>query len=232
MEKIDNISGNFVFDMDEVLVELSPLQYTFIRNNWTFLSQYFRDLGPLTYEQVMERPLFYMDKWLMKDEYNGDQHSKVRNMIRSYIIKNFFNTDFYSLLNPTKFAQRTLMNKTFIEHSRVKKVYILTKTLSETMNKNKEKFIKKWFNHPKIELVIVNPREKKSEVMKRLGVSWSIFVDDDLRNILDFTENMDISGKEFLIPKTGYNKMPLALDLLIKEKGGSYSYYDRKFGDE
>jgi hypothetical protein len=179
----------------------------------------------------MDRPLFYMDKWLMRDEFLGDNHKKTRDMVRSYLIKNFFNTDFYSLLKPTKFAQKTIMNKVFMDHSRVKKVYILTKTLSDEMSKNKVKFIEKWFNHPKVELVLVNHNENKSEILKKSSISWNIFVDDDLKNITDFVQNIDITGKEFLIPKTGYNKMPLALDILIREKGGVCTYYDRNLGE-
>jgi hypothetical protein len=226
MENISNISGNFVFDMDEVLVDISALQYSFIRNNWSFFSQYFKDLGPLTRENILARPEFYLDEWLIKDEYKNDKPT--RKIVKDFIIRNFFNTNFYKLLKPTKFAVKTVMNRAFMEHVRVKKVYILTRTLSDEMSNNKKEFIDKYFNHPKVETVFVKSNEKKSDVLKSKNVSWNLFADDEVRNIVDFVSNFDIKGKEFLIPKTGYNKIPLALDLVIKEKGGVYSYFDKE----
>jgi hypothetical protein len=227
MENLKNISGNFVFDMDEVLVDISPLQYSFIRSNWTYFSMYFKNMGPLTPDQVLARPVFYMDEWLVKDEYKNNGYEDLKSTVRSFMVKNYFETDMYGNLNPTKFAQRTIMNKIFMDHSRVNKVIILTKTVSDKMTENKKKFIKKWFNHPKVETVIVQLNEKKSDILKKHGLSWDLFVDDDLPNIIDFIENYDIKGKEFLIPKTGYNKIPLTLDILIKEKGGVYNYFDK-----
>jgi len=228
MDNINNISGNFVFDMDEVLVDLSPPQYSFIRMNWVFFSRYFKDLGPLTRKKVLDRPLFFMDDWLMKDEYSDEKYQDIQKLVKDFIIERYFSSDLYAVLKPTNFAQKTIMNPSFIEHKRVNKVYILTKTINEKMTESKKKFIKKWFNHPKVELVIVQLNEKKSDIMKKNNITWNVFVDDDLPNIIDFVQNYDITGKEFMIPKTGYNKMPLALDLLIKEKGGSYTYFDKK----
>jgi len=227
MDNINNISGNFVFDMDEVLVDISPSNYSFIRMNWTYFSMYFRDLGMLTKKQIMNRPLFYTDKWLLKDEFQGDEHKKLHKDIRTFIIKKYFSTDLYATMTPTEFARKTIMNPSFIDHNRVNKVIILTKTINDKMTDSKMKFINKWFNHPKVETVIVKTNEKKSDILKKHGIDWNLFVDDDLTNIIDFVQNYDIKGKEFLIPRTGYNKMPLALDLLIKEKGGVYNYFDK-----
>jgi hypothetical protein len=226
MENINKISGNFVFDMDEVLVDISALQYSFIRNNWSFFSQYLKDLGPLTKENILARPDFYIDNWLIKDEFKEDK--AVREKVKNFLIKEFFNTNFYKMLRPTNFAAKTIMNKPFIEHTRVKKVYILTRTLSDEMSRNKDEFVKRYFNHPKVEMILVKSSEKKSDVLKRHNISWNLFVDDEIKNIIDFVSNLDIKGKEFLIPKTGYNKIPLALDIVIKEKGGMYSYFDKE----
>jgi len=226
---ISKVSGNFVFDMDEVLVDISPMNYNYIRMNWRKYSLWFKDLGPMTAEQVLSRPEFYVDLWLLKDSINeSPERDSTISFIKKNIFKDFFSQDIYSKLEPTEFARKTIMNKSFIEHNRVNKVYILTRVVNDEMIAFKKKFVKKWFDHPKVELIIVNLNEKKSDVLKRNNVNWNIFVDDELKNIIDFVEAYDIKGKEFLIPKTGYNKMPLALDLIIKEKGGVCNYFSKK----
>ena len=70
--------------------------------------------------------------------------------------------------------------------------------------------------------------KKKSDILKQKKIKWNLFVDDELKNIADFAENLDLGGKEFLIPALGYNEIGLALDILIKEKGGVCNYYDTK----
>ena len=68
---------------------------------------------------------------------------------------------------------------------------------------------------------------KYDDYLKEKNINWNLMVDDEIRNIRDMAENFDLNGKEFLIPKTGYNNMPVELDLLIKEKGGTYNYFKR-----
>ena len=60
--------GVYLFDMDEVLVNISPPMYRTIRANWRKYNRWFKDLGPLTDKQILERDNFYVDKWLLKDE--------------------------------------------------------------------------------------------------------------------------------------------------------------------
>ncbi len=227
---ISKISGNFVFDMDEVLVDISPLQYSHMRMNWRKYGPWLRDLGPLTDKEVLARPSFYINDWLLKEELSGDKAKKAEamEMVRKMLFADFFSQDIYSQVKPNSFARKTIMNRSFMDHSRVSKVYILTRCTGPEMEENKKRFVAKYFNHPKVVFLCVKFDEKKSDVLKRNGVSWSLFVDDELKNIIDFVENYDIASKEFMVPRTGYNKMPLVLDLLIKEKGASYTYFDKE----
>jgi hypothetical protein len=227
---ISQISGNFIFDMDEVLVDISPSFYRSIRFNWRKYNRWFNDLGPKDKKEIINRPVFEIDQWLLKDsikKLSQDKKELITNDIKKLIFGDFFSQDIYYFLEPTEFARKTIMNKSFIEHARVNKIYILTRCVGTLMVKYKKNFVKKWFNHPKVELIIVDIDEKKSDVIKKLSINWNLFVDDEIRNIADFAENFNIEGKEFLIPATGYNKMPLALDILIKEKGGVYNYYEK-----
>jgi hypothetical protein len=121
------------------------------------------------------------------------------------------------------------MNPLYINSEEIKKIFILTRYFSEEQLEGKRKFIKKYFNNPKIELIPVEKDEKKSEKIKNLGIDWDLFVDDEIKNIQDFVENFDIKKKEFLIPRYGYNKMPLSLSVSIHEKEGSFTYYDAPF---
>jgi len=226
---IEQISGNFVFDMDEVLVDISPMQYQHIRNNWVRYSPWLKNLGPMTPQQVINRPIFFINEWMMRDEFKSpEEKKKAMDAVKGMLFNSFFNQDIYALLRPTKFAQGTIMNKSFIDHKRVNKIYILTRCTGPEMEVYKKKFLDKYFSHPKVEMLCVKMDERKSDVLKKNGINWNIFVDDEIHNIIDFAENFDLQGKEFLIPKTGYNSMPLILDILIKEKGGVYNYFPKE----
>lgn len=228
---VSHISGNFVFDMDEVLVNISPEMYRIVRLNWRKYHRWFKDFGNLTDAQILDRPHFDIVEWLLKDEIKKlpeEAQKKTRGQIWDTIAGDCFNGDLYALLEPTEFAKRTIMNKVFMEHVRVNKVYILTRYVSDPMLESKKKFVRKFFSHPKVELVPVKRNEKKSDILKQKKIKWNLFVDDELKNIADFAENLDLAGKEFLIPALGYNEIGLALDILIKEKGGVCNYYDTK----
>jgi hypothetical protein len=226
-----SMPGIYIFDMDEVLVDISPSNYRAIRFNWRKYHQWFKDYGPLTKAQIISRPEFQIDEWMFRDEINrmpDAERIPLKAKIKQIMFKDFFNKDIYAYLEPTIFARKTLLNKSFMDHNRVEKVYIVTRYTDKTLEDAKKKFVKKWFNHPKVEFLGVPYTSKKSELFKTLGVNWNVLIDDELKNIADFAENFDIKGKEFLIPITGYNEMPLGLDLLIKEKGGTYSYFEKE----
>lgn len=226
---ISKLSGVFVFDMDEVLVNIGPLFYRTIRMNWVKYGPYFKDLGPLTDKQILERKLSHFDQWLLKDEYKNlpeEEYNKLMKKIRYMFKVDFFDVDVYSRLKPTEFARKTLMKKTFINHIRVEKVYILTRCVGNKMPEYKRKFVKKWFNHQKIEMIVVPENSSKADVLRKKGVNWDLFIDDEIKNIADFAEKLNIDRKEFLIPRLGYNEMPPLLDALIREKNGIYNYYD------
>jgi phosphoglycolate phosphatase-like HAD superfamily hydrolase len=223
--------GVFVFDMDEVLVDISPEMYRTVRFNWRRYHRYFKDLGPLTDEQVFGRDTFHLLDWLLKSEYRMMPKEELQHYVK--VVLNMLKDDYFELdnlydkLEPTEFAKKTIINKSFIEHNNVKKIYILTRYFSEKMIDSKKRFISKYFNHPKVEAIFVPLDKKKSDYLKEKGINWNLLVDDEIRNIRDMAENFDLNGKEFLIPTTGYNSMPPELDMLIREKGGTYNYFKR-----
>jgi len=216
--------------MDEVLVETMPEMYRLIRMNWKVYHKWFKDFGPLTEEEIAKRKQFKIKDWLLKDEIKAwpeEKRERFNTILWNNLNRDVFSHDFYRDLQPTKFAQRTLMNSSFIDHIRVNKVYILTSCVNEEIIEYKRQFIKRYFHHPKIEFVPIPYGKKKSDIVKEKNISWNIFVDDEIKNIKDFIENLNIDGKEFLIPYFGYNDMPPILDLLIREKNAVFNYYER-----
>ena len=78
---VSNLSGNFIIDMDEVLVNISPAQYRFIRYSWIVFNPFFKDLGPLTDKQVLARPVFKLTDWLLNDKYAGTDKEPIKEEI-------------------------------------------------------------------------------------------------------------------------------------------------------
>jgi hypothetical protein len=218
-------------DFDDVLVNLSSAMYNNIRDNWRKYHQWFVDLGPLTEKEVQSRKYFIMNDWLIQKKYIDETpESYTATQVRiNYEIKNdFFNTAIYDDLKPTRFAERTLLNPLFIDSNNIKKVYILSRCVSEAQRKSKENFVKKYFNHPKIEYINVGANENKGQALMNRNINWNLFIDDELPNIRNVAEvfHNKLRGKEFLIPKFGYNVMPEDLRLIIEGNGGIITYYD------
>jgi len=217
--------GIFIFDMDEILFNISPYMYKKIRLNWAKFFPYFKDLGPLTDTEILDRPEFFITEWLIQDRFKDNV--VVKRAAGNILSKLCFTKDIYDHLEPTTLARNTLLNPEFINNGAVKKCIILSKypTSRPEMLEGKKKTIQRLFEHEKIEFVPVRIDESKADTLKKMGIDWAIFIDDDIRNIRDFAEKFDLSRREFLIPELGYNKMPPELALLIKEKGGTISYY-------
>ena len=216
-------------DMDDVLVDISPSLYSTIRKKWLKYNKWFADLGPLTDIEVYSRPFFYVNEWLIKSVAKGlppAAYTDLQIAINKELVKDFFSVDFYKTLSPTTLAKRTLMNKFYIDSPEVTKVYIITKYVDDAMIQYKKNFIEKYFKSNKIEVLLVPKGESKADLIKEKGIEWNLLIDDELSNIKDFSEKFNLTDKEFLLPRYGYNKMPAYLSILIKGKGGAFTYYD------
>lgn len=221
-----------VVDMDEVLVDMSEALYSAIRKNWRKYSFWLEDVGPLSEEELDARPEFDIVTWLIKPQFKttDTEFRKNKDRIFKELNKDFFNTDYYEKLQPTEFAKKLICNPLVIDNKKIKKVYIVTKYFDDCpeMLASKKKFISRHFNHPKVEAIYVKHTDKKSEYLSSIQ-NWSMFVEDDLVNIQDVVLNSDdIEGKEFLIPKLGYNQMPSYLERMIRKRKASFSYYQKK----
>lgn len=178
----------------------------------------------------MQRPIYKLNEWLILAKYKNltsEEYSALQLKIFGKFLKTFFTKDIYSKLEPNEFAKKTLMNSVYINSPTISKVYILSKSLTPQQEESKKKFIKKYFNHNKIEFIHVPINGKKGEILKEYEIDFDLVVDDEIPNIRNIAEEFkDLTKKEFLIPEYGYNKMPIELKALIEEKGGIITYYN------
>jgi len=220
----------FIIDCDDVLVDFSSEMYSYIRSNWRKYSRWFSDLGELTPEEIQARRFFNMTEWLIQKKYTAltsKQYTTLARLIFSDMEKHFFTTDIYHGSVPTKFADSTVRNQAFIESSNVEKVIIISRNITDEQEESKRRFLKKYFDHPKIEYLMVGRDEKKSDALRRYGISSvQCFIDDELVNVNDIATSFDLHEAEIIMPRYGYNQVDPALDLLIRGKGGSLTYYD------
>ena len=183
-----------VFDMDEVLVNISPQWYRLIRENWNLFEGKVKDLGDLTEAQVLSRDKYYIEEWLrLGDSLNPEVNELILDLYRK--------GDFYAGCVPTSIGDSLQI---LAQQSVVKKIYIVSHTIPETLD-SKLKFVKKYFNHDKIEFVSIPLNTTKSEFLNT--IEYTTFVDDSPEVMKDVITNTKSDFKEFLMPELGYNNL-------------------------
>lgn len=224
------MAGTIIMDFDDVLVNFAPKAFGLIRSNWRIFSRWFVDSGPLTEGEIYGRKAFSFVDFLLKKEFiqlSKKEYTILLLMINAEMSRHVFTDTFYDDLEPTRFAQKTLMNDMYINNSTIRKVYILSRNMTPGQGKSKERFIKRYFSNEKIEYIEIGPNQNKADAIKDRGIDWNLFVDDELKNIRNVVEaEGNLERKEILIPEYGYNKMDISLKMLINGKGGIYTYYD------
>ena len=224
------MAGNIIMDFDDVLVDLSSKVFDGIRSNWKVFNRWFVDSGPLHPRDIYERKTFQMSEWLLKKEFmnlTSKEYLALQLTILGEMKRRIFTKSLYDGLEPTELAKRTILNPLYIDNSIIHHVYILSRNITEEQAESKEAFIKKHFTHSKVSYIPIKEDESKAKVILDNDINWSLFIDDELRNIRDVAEKeKSLNKKEFLIPKMGYNKFDRILELLIIGKGGAYTYYD------
>lgn len=217
--------GILIFDMDDVLVPLAPTVYRAIQENFIEFMPYLKDLGMLTDAEIYARDKFSITEWL-KDE-NLDKLPAIKQQLVELTNHYCFSETCYDLVEPTKIANMTLRNTFFMDNSIISKCYILSRSANKQMTIAKMKWLKKYFSHPKLDVIIIDSHEKsKFDVIEELNIDWCLMIDDEMRNIIEVAErSKDLNGREFLLPKFGYNQCSPEHRFLIEQKGGTISYY-------
>lgn len=157
----------------------------------------------ITPEMVLNRKEYYITKLISDKHFNEklkphikDPNIKTKDDLACVIYKQ---SNFYDDLLLTEFGNAL---KTLNDNKLIDLVFI-----SHTMKENKESkenFIKK--NFPGATYYLVDAKVKKSEVINDNNLNnYSTFADDSLNIIYDVILNTNSVGKEFIIPKFGYN---------------------------
>jgi len=117
------LNGVYVFDFDDVLVDLSRLMYSNIRENWRVYKKYFWNPGELTTEQIHDREFFFMNEWLIQKKFielTSEEYAALSIKIRSLFTSTMFNQpDIYGNSVPMEFAKKTLQNPLFLDSPNV-----------------------------------------------------------------------------------------------------------------
>lgn len=228
--------GNIILDMDEVIVNISPIVYRMLRDPYReFFKDVFEDKGDLTDEEILQRPSLFLENWLIKEDLKEDfvPGNPFFDFVISMIIELIYKKDFYDLLKPTQFANEILNNPLIMNSGDIKKVYIVTKVFKDApeMIDYKIKFLNKHFPQfiNKIELIGLTENEKKSEIIINKNLDFELIVDDSLENIIDYitNPNLNIDNKEILMPALGYNQeIPPEIVALAIKRNISFSSYN------
>jgi hypothetical protein len=236
MDFLYDLSGNLVFDMDEVLVNIFPTVYAYYLNHIESFKEFLepKKLTEMDMDIINQRKDHELRITLLKSQYSElpiEKKMEIVKKIRSTKAdREFWKSNIYRNLSPSDLGKQ-LMYESIINNPKILSVTILTFSSSDELNAHKKAFVDKYFNHPKIKLVPVNgygktKGTKKSDVMKKLKINWNVFVDDMVYNIMDFAENFeDIKDKLFFMPKFGYNHLTPEQIKYITDKGGVVSYY-------
>jgi hypothetical protein len=233
-DMLDTLSGDVVFDMDEVLVDIFPTVFMHFQTRLDSYAPYLVKDNVFDFDTINRRKDHDLRVHLMKGEYYNlpkDQRRLVVDKIRAKKVDmEYWKSDMYANLHPTGLG-KAVMEGRFISGPRIRSVTILTFSSSEKLNEHKMRFVEKYLNHPKIKLVPVmfgtrGKRSTKSDKLKNLGLNWDVLVDDMEYNIRDFAESFeDIRGKRLISPDFGYNQPSEELLRLIAEKGATYERY-------
>ena len=205
---------NIVVDCDEVLVRISHkwVHLMHVKENFDYFSQLFRlskdfSLGR-DYEKVLQRPEYYLDKWLIRNDVLNNHSLEDFNEARRELVKLYTDSeDYYGDLPPTNFANSLSI---IGRNSAVDKITIVSKVHkgNEDLDNSKIAFIKNLFNgmNHKVDIYLVDiDGEKKSDVINQLD-NVGLVYEDELENIKDIITNSEgLSDMDIMIPSYGYN---------------------------
>lgn len=187
-----------ISDMDEVLTYISPVWYSKIRENWSIFEPYFKNLGDLNKDSILDREEYYLNKWLKKENVE-----KIPSDILEKYLGLYMNGDFYKDCKPSKFGiglGLLCLNNT------IEKMYILSHTIPGT-EESKRAFFEEYYKHTKTELVMLPPNISKHQWINDNKIDYDLFIDDRVDIIRDVILHTKSDFRDFYVPEFGYNKI-------------------------
>jgi hypothetical protein len=173
-----------------------------VSNNDEDMKRTFINWGNLSDREILERPEYYLDKWL---DIGVNQNTKPRLTKSTFMkfMKLYLNDNFYDDLKLTPFGEAL---KFYLNNNFVDKVTILTHTFNENLE-SKKNFLLTHFNNEKVSIEFIGHNIKKHKFINDNKIEYDLFVDDRLDTVLEVIENTNSDNKEFLMPEMGYNKI-------------------------
>lgn len=213
MEMMSNFSGTIILDVDDVLFYTTSLWFhKIIEEKFEILAPYLNmnvfsfDFNDYSYDKYFlfnyNRKDYLFSDWLLKKDLTEEQ--------KKFAIAEIFNcyeNNFYlnPLLRETELT-RTIRHLGKSRQMNIDKIVLVTRT-TDNSKEDKLTLLKNTFNNikNKVEIILVQPHEKKSEAIKEYE-NISIIIDDELRNVYDYIDNGEnVKDCSILIPSYAYN---------------------------
>ena len=171
-----------IFDLDECLVNIGIKWITLMRDR--------KIIPPISDEEVVK-------KAIQRDEY---YYYKSFGLDKECYEVYRDNPTFYDDLKPTLLGQTV----NFMVKCKKMQAVILTHCVGGEVIHSKKRFIDKYF--PDIKTFYIMNKEPKSSIINKNRLnSYVTFCDDNIDNLMDIAKNTMSFGKEFYVPRFGYN---------------------------
>lgn len=219
-----NAPKTIVTDMDEVLVNISHIWYNLLLGKKQVFGSHFDFNKASNSNDIFNREEYYLNNWLLKDGMSLPKE-KLDEFLAVYDTPTFYQ-DYCTLTTFGKGLILMGMQKV------VKKIYILSHCVSNQSVDSKYKFICSQYKDisSKIEFIpIVGTMNKPEKYAFMQNVDYDMYAEDRLDVMEDVIDNTDSSGREFIMPNLGYNKVTPEFVEKIADKEILYNRYDNIF---
>lgn len=212
MKPFPKIERTAIVDVDDVIFYTTSLWYDRIFLNPGKFKEYVdpdKIILPYNYEKdflkIYDRECYYLSDYILKKDLSPEKKKEGEKAIMDIYLKDsFYNSNKLLPASILFYIKKLLQYKEL----GINKVVFVTRTFPEH-SKSKVEIIRDYFKDvmSDIDIIIVEPNEKKSDVIEEYNDIALIF-DDELKNILDYLENSKhIKYAQFMIPEYGYNSM-------------------------
>lgn len=218
---------HIVCDVDEILVDISPKWTYLIYQNKEYFGEYM-NLDPnfdldKHYLNILYRPTFYLNHWLMKPEHQVD--TPEMQDVLTKMLDLYDNDTFYDNLKATKLGSSIALAA---KSKLISKISVISRVTGNN-KESKVRFIQNLFRGSmhKVEIYLVSETEKKSDVFSSLGNDIASLYEDELNNIKDILSNSDNARDlQIFMPSFQYNALDQEVIDLAKNKGCSMHRFD------
>lgn len=218
------MENNIILTFEEVFCDINFAMYNTMLKNISSFGFYLYDPMKLyTNKEFNNRPVNTLSNFCRKD-LSGIDYFRFNVLLKRL----FYETDFCNGIKLNNVIKK-MLNPTFLKSDKVDNIFIICEAGSDHSFETKKKFINKHFSSKKIKLIRKNVNQSIEEIVEKLN--WTLFVTENIKYVIQIAEdkNIDLEKKEFLIKKTGYNKMPEHVTKLIEFKNASIRFYKEEY---